>query len=165
MTREIPLYCKGQIVGYTLVDDEDFDWLSQWRWGLLCNGRYAGRGVSVGGKNKTILMHRIIAQTPDGMETDHIDRNKLNNCRSNLRHSTISANRQNRIIEKPRGMYTGVSWDKHRQKWRAEIKVNRKKQYIGHFTSEESAARAYNIKALELYGPGARINNIQEPTP
>ena len=82
-----------------LVDDDDYNHLSQWKW-HVSNG-YAVRTrhfKDLNGKwcKQTIFMHRVIMNTPKGMYTDHVDQNKLNNCKPNLRFCTISENNRNR---------------------------------------------------------------------
>ncbi|MCE5329994.1 HNH endonuclease [bacterium] len=81
-----------------LVDDEDYDYLNQWKWSLLPNRKnvYAVRGKKVNGKHKTILMHNeILKHNSKNKEIDHIDRNGLNNQRNNLRIVTHSENLHN----------------------------------------------------------------------
>jgi len=87
--REI-LLSRGHVA---LVDDADFDWLSRSKWHCSNDG-YAVSGV--------VVMHRLIMDAPDGMEVDHIDRNKLNNRRSNLRVCTHAENMRN--IVKPKAL-------------------------------------------------------------
>ena len=79
---------------YALVDDKDYDQLSKVSWHF--NDLYATRGLVSDGKLKTIYLHRFIANTPKGMETDHINQNKLDNRRENLRICTSSQNRTNK---------------------------------------------------------------------
>lgn len=62
----------------------------------------------------------------------------------------------------PTSQYRGVSWDKQRRGWYAQIQVDGKKHYIGVYASEHDAALAYNRAALDLVGIGARLNAIQE---
>jgi hypothetical protein len=60
--------------------------------------------------------------------------------------------------DKKSSKYVGVYWDRSRNKWSAEITFKRKKIYIGRFTEEDEAGRAYDRKALELYGEEAKFN-------
>ena len=92
--REIKV-SRGNIA---LVDDEDYDFLNQWKWSLLPNrnNNYAIRGEKKNGRHKTILMHREILRYHDTINIiDHIDRNGLNNQRSNLRIVTQLENLRN----------------------------------------------------------------------
>ena len=83
-----------------LVDDEDFEWLNQWKW-YCNNGGYAMRNLPLKiAKTRGIFMHRLIMNNPVNMEIDHKDENKLNNQRYNLRLATHSQNMINKKIRK-----------------------------------------------------------------
>lgn len=79
----------------TIVDDDDYEELNQFKWGTTHNG-YAYRRKVINGVSRRILMHRVVNQTPDGLSTDHINRDKLDNRKSNLRSATNSLNMLNR---------------------------------------------------------------------
>lgn len=85
---------QGQV---TLVDDEDYEWLNQWKWyaNKAPYGFYAMRhSLKIEGRPRDdISMHRIIIMAQKGEQVDHKDGNRLNNCRSNLRLATVSQNR------------------------------------------------------------------------
>lgn len=121
---------------YALVDDEDFDYLSQWRW--FFDGNYAANKSP----NK-IYMHRLINKTPEGCITDHINRNKLDNCKENLR--TVNGS-QNMLNITPRSDNksgeTGVFWRKDRNKWSVYISFEGKRTYLGHHDTKEEAISA-----------------------
>lgn len=162
--KEITLTSKR----VAIVDDVDYDFLSQWKWHLKKDGKceYAARVNYLGGgrknpKRKTIRMHRLIMQTPDGMETDHINGDGLDNRRSNLRVCTKSENQHN---QKPRvgtfSKYKGVDFHKQSNKWRARIMLNSKHIQIGMFESELEAARAYNLSASIHHGEFAKLNEV-----
>lgn len=114
--------------------------------------------------NKRWYMHRLIAQTPPGMETDHINGDGLDNRRSNLRVATPSQNSAN--MGKPRrpdgsphtSRFKGVSWDKSRSKWQSKICVQGKCRNLGRYDSEVLAARAYDRAALAAWGDFAAVN-------
>lgn len=142
---------------FALIDDDDFDYISQFKWS------YSNIGYAVRVKEKKpILMHRIINNTPDGMETDHKNQNTLDNRKVNLRTCTSSQNKRNRGRQKNNttSKYKGVCWDRRRKKWHPQIVSRGKKYYIGRFTCEKQAARAYNKKALELFGEFACLNEV-----
>lgn len=133
---------------YTLVDDEDFEYLNQWKWYLSSKG-YAMRGTHVGsskdGSRKTIhlRMHRIINNTPEGLQTDHINRDKLDNRKENLRSVTNRQNQLNRSVQKNNTSgHNGVYWHKLNRKWVAFIKTNEKVKYIASFENIEDAIKA-----------------------
>ena len=153
-SKTIPL-TKGFV---TIVDEGDYDWLMQWKW-CFCNG-YAIRGHG-GRKNRDyIYMHRLIMNFPNSKEIDHINGNKLDNRRSNLRISTRLQNGSN--IGKRNGVskYKGVSWHKGDGKWVAQIHPNRIHIHLGCFDNEEDAAFAYNKAAKKHFGEFARLNEI-----
>ena len=151
---------KGKFVA--LVDDEDFDWLNQYCWSIQIensnNTFYARRSIHKS-KNKqtTQRMHSLILGIDGG---DHIDRNGLNNQRSNLRISSHQQNMMNRDSQrKSSSKFKGVSWSKVDKKWRSRIMFNNKSIFLGDFISEVEAANTYDIKAKELFGEFAHLNN------
>lgn len=95
-------------------------------------------------------------------EIDHIDGNRLNNQKSNLRYATSSQNKANRGPRKDnKSGYKGVSWHKQRKKWTARIKNGSKYEHLGLFQNKIDAAKTYNIKAIEYYGSYAWLNIIK----
>jgi hypothetical protein len=112
-----------------------------------------------GQKRTTKSLHSLILKTKKGMVTDHIDRNGLNNVDSNLRMCTINQNLYNQIIRKDNTSgYKGVTFVKRIKKWKAQIRHNNKRQYLGLFNSAKQAAICYNKKAIELHGEFACVN-------
>lgn len=156
--KQIPL-TRGK---FAIVDDEDFDWLSQWKWYARKsrNTFYAERHISrENDKRITIRMHREVCGTPPRMETDHRDGDGLNNCRSNLRVATQSQNNANqRKLRSASSKYKGVWRDGVRRKWEARIRVNYRKIFLGYFEGEEEAAKAYDKAAQKFFGEFARLN-------
>jgi hypothetical protein len=151
MTKSIPLSC-GKLV---LVDDDDFEILIKYKWHLHSNG-YARCGIYKNGKTSQFYMHRMILNTPEGLDTDHIDHDKLNNCRSNLRVCTRSQNNGNGIRKGNASGYIGVGFRKDANLWEARIAHKR----IGYFRDPIEAARAYDRAALIYFGEIATINNV-----
>lgn len=155
MVKKIPL-TQGQVA---LVDDEDFDFLNQWKWQAFfdkkLNGFYAVRGAKredIGFKfRRRIFMHRIIAKTPNGKMTDHINHNSLDNRKNNLRIVTNRQNQQNRR-GKYSSRYPGVCWNKRDKKWRARLKINGKYKFLGNFNSEDEAFEMYKNAVHDLTG-------------
>jgi hypothetical protein len=127
-----------------IVDDEDFEYLSQWKWHISTNG-YAMRKEHIHiAKNKyghkIFRMHRVINNTPDDLFTDHINRDKLDNRRVNLRTVNKSQNGLNVGVGSANTSgYKGVYWDKFNNKWRAEIKVLGKKKCLGRYADISGA--------------------------
>lgn len=147
--KKIPL-TKGQ---FTLVDDEDYSYLNQWKW--FCEFHmYAVRDY----RGKRMKMHRVIMDAPQGLEIDHIDGNGLNNQKQNLRIVTHAQNQKN--MKKPitnTSGYKGVSWDQVRRKWVAYI-WNGKSINLGGYSTKLEAAEAYDKAALSYFGDFAKTN-------
>ncbi len=148
-TFEIPL-TRGAVA---IVDKEDFERLSRHKW-FLSNKGYAVRTVTVGFKKKaTALMHRVILGVPPEMETDHRNRNRLDNRRQNLRVCSFRENAKNRTVNKnSRSGIKGVYWHRARETWVALIGVNGRRLHLGCFPSKEAAASAYEAAARLHHG-------------
>ena len=160
--REIPL-TQGKVA---LVDDEDYEWLSQWKWCALNRGDgcyYAVRGTydRTTRASRQIRMHRqIMGMEGSRPDVDHKDTNGLNNQRSNLREASRSDNIGNARLRRDNvSGLKGVTWMPTKQKWRARIgPVQGQRRFLGYFPTAEEAARAYDAAALELFGDFARPN-------
>ena len=144
---------------YAIVDDDDFDWLNGYKWQYLDSGRgngYAVRALYLGkvnGKDKYGLkwMHREILKTPKSFETDHINRNKLDNRKENLRKATRSQNKANTNLTKAnKSGYKGVNWSNKTKSWEAGIKINQKRIWLGYFKNKLKASLVYK-KAANIY--------------
>lgn len=154
----------------SLVDEEDYDFVNQWKWTAAknCGSFVAQRCALIDKKYKTILLHRLImGATLKEQEVDHKDRNRLNNQKSNLRICTRHQNILNRYRPHASSKYAGVH-KRHEYKedtWKAVIKLNGVVHYLGQFTNEEEAARAYDAKAKELFGEFAYLNFPEKENP
>ena len=130
---------------FALVDDEDFDYLNQWRWRFGLNG-YASRTQYLGGGRKKqiqkgIYMHRLIMPSKTPLVTDHINRNKLDNQKINLRIVTECINVVNRGMQRNNTSgFKGVSW--YQNTWNAEIRFNKIKYRLGSFKDIKDAISA-----------------------
>jgi len=141
---------RGQ---HAIVDDEDYEKLSEYKWHALKqpNTYYAARNKKINGKKVTIWMHRVINKTKDGMITDHVNGNGIDNRRENLRSATHQDNMINCARHKTgSSIYRGVSWHISRKHWVAQITVDCKNIFIGSFKNEIDAKCAYDAKRLEL---------------
>lgn len=137
---------------FVKVDDEDYVWLSKWKWSY--NGKYAHRNV-IG--NKNILMHRLIIGAEKGEVVDHINLDKLDNRRSNLRKCTNSDNQHNSGLRKDNATgYKGVH--KSGRRWIAQIMLNSQVIYLGAYKTPEEAAKKYDAAARQYFGEFARTN-------
>lgn len=145
---------------YTLLDDEDFERASRYRWFCDYFG-YAARDFKINGKRKRVWLHRWLFDVPKGLFIDHKNRNPLDNRRSNLRICTNQQNVTNGGIPKNNTSgYKGVSFAKEKGRWRAYIKYNRKQIWLGYFDDPKKAARAYNQAARRYHGQFACLNPI-----
>lgn len=139
-----------------LVDDDLFDFLSQWKWHDNGHG-YAQRG----GRGDVTAMHRDVIACPAGLEIDHVNGDKLDNRRKNLRVCTRAENARNR---KPQLRWDptlpkGVSEAGKRGRFVANLSVNGCRYRLGTFDSPEEAAAAYDAAAIKHHGEFARPNS------
>ena len=142
----------------TIIDDDDFDAVTQWKWSLNQNG-YAYRAYRYGGKIKEVFLHRFINKTPKGKQTDHVNGVKLDNRKKNLRSATSKENMANRCsVKGSSSRFKGVSLFKRNGKWTAQIRADGKLKYLGLFNKEEDAAMAYDEEAKKIHGKFARLN-------
>lgn len=153
----------------TLVDDEDFVLFSGVKWSFADG--YAVRTVYEGGGRSHPIythhrLHRLILNARKGELVDHINGNKLDNRRCNLRLCSVRQNCQNRFAVVSKTGFKGVTkalWGKH-IRWRARIRVDGSLIHLGYFQSPESAAKAYNDAANVYFGIFANINSPASPS-
>jgi hypothetical protein len=151
---------------FAIVDSDDYDRLNTYKWCLSKTPRtnYAMRSTKARrikgkrAKRKTILMHRFILNAPPGLVVDHINHDGLDNRKSNLRLCTRKQNNHNKRPQGKTSKYKGVYFSKLRKKFIARIQMNGKTTYIGLFTDQIAAAKAYDKKARELFGEFAYLN-------
>lgn len=128
--------------GFALVDDDDYERLTKYAW-YINNRGYVSAGEYKNGKRVQILsMHRMVNNTPKGLYTDHINHDKFDNRKSNLRTVTSHENQLNRAEPHPRNNksgYRGVHWSKRGGKWEAQIKRNNIIKNLGYYDDLEEA--------------------------
>jgi hypothetical protein len=159
--KEISL-TQGKVA---LVDDEDFEYLSQWKWfaNRKCHIWYAKKWYRNGSHKTTVSMHVILMNTHGGKEVDHIDGNGLNNQKNNLRICTHQENTRNaRLYKNSTSGFKGVTFFRKNNCWRARIQVNGIGYHLGLFKSPIEAAKIYNKMATQYFGEFARLNVIRE---
>jgi hypothetical protein len=143
---------KGEVIK---VDKEDVEILKPHNWAIVNNG-YAITYI----KRKLLPMQNFIMNPPKGFVVDHINRDKLDNRKSNLRIATLQQNSMNRRKHNPNSLskYKGVAKDKN--KWVAQIIKDGKRKEIGRYETQEEAAIAYNQSAIEVFGEFAWLNEV-----
>jgi hypothetical protein len=166
--KEIKL-TQGKVA---LIDDEDFELVSKYKWHAHNDGHtfYAETKVWNGGVKIKLRMHRLIMNAKEDEVIDHRDRNGLNNQKSNLRSCTHSQNNTNRVgIGKSSFRGVSIKIRKHKSKngtikeysyWLASIQINGKSKSLGYFKTEVEAALRYNEEAIKVHGEFAYLNQV-----
>lgn len=161
---------KGKLA---LVDDIDHVWLTQWKWSYTNSG-YAVRGKRQNGQNRLIMMHREIlarmgVRLAGGDYGDHINGDRLDNRRANLRAATPIQSSYNITKVNKHGYrgvifapycYKGVKRYERKKPWQARIRVPGRKHQLslGYYTTIEEAALAYDEAAKKYHGEFATLN-------
>lgn len=121
----------------------------------------------VGKKYQAIRIHRIIMEAKKGQVVDHINGNKLDNRRKNLRLTDYFGNARNSSVRKKttsNTAYKGIYWNKERNLWQAQICINYKRINLGRYEKERDAAMAYNKAAKKYFGQFASLNKLTKET-
>jgi hypothetical protein len=158
MVKEIPL-TKGHVA---IVDDEDYEYLNQWKW---CSATgYASRVSLDGGKRTEIRMHRLLVGAEKGQQVDHINRNRLDNRKSNLRICTPKENSRNSSKRKNAvsSVYKGVTKQPNSKRFICTMFVDGKRLYLGQYDEELDAAYYYNMNAKKYFGEFASLNTLPD---
>lgn len=143
--------------GFSIVDSDKFDYLNQFRWYKNAAGHIAGTIKGLG----EVLLHRVINNTPKGKHTDHKNRCRFDNRRSNLRSCLQSENNQNKSKHpNSTSEFKGVSFDKTNSKWICQLSANGKHYWGGRFKIEVEAAKRFNEMAPKIHGEFAVLNKI-----
>lgn len=150
----IPL-TKGSVA---IVDDEDFAALSRFKW-FCDNDGYAKRNaVAPSGKKVGLIMHRVILRAQPGILVDHINQDKRDNRRANLRTCSHTENVRNVPARIGTSHFKGVNWYTKYGKWVSRIQVDKKRILLGYFSDEINAALAYDTAALKHFREFAVLN-------
>jgi hypothetical protein len=144
MHRKIPINSKNGVLGYALVDANDFETVAKHKWRLR-NG-YAVAWITIDAETKSFYMHRFLMGLVHGdkRQVDHKNLNRLDNRRKNMRIVSGSLEQTQNQGSRPgsSSKYRGVSWDKQHRKWEGSVTINYKKFNLGLFENEEDAANA-----------------------
>lgn len=151
--KKIPLWKRGNVVAYAVVDDDDYERLNKSKW--FHRDRYA--------TNKNKSLHREVVGAKKGEYVDHINGDRYDNRRRNLRVCTPAQNSWNRKVGRSHSAskYKGVTWRKNSvpgKNWCVSIRQYDKLFHFGYYTSEEEAAYIYDQVALQLFGDYAGLN-------
>jgi len=156
---KLVMLTQGQ---FAIVDDEDYDRVAQFKWyAHKTKDKYyaARRKRNYKGSRHTEFLHHFIMQPSPNQQVDHIDGDRLNCTRANMRFSTQAQNVMNTAKRNDNTSgYKGVSWSKRHQKWCASITAQGRHIYLGLFIDPADAARAYDAAACEYFGEYARTN-------
>ncbi len=160
-TIEIEL-TQGKVA---IIDEEDWFKIRGFNWHM--NHERAGRMYAHAmfnwnrNKHQSFKLHRILLSVNTNQIIDHINRQTLDNRKSNLRICSRNQNQHNHgVSKKNKSGFIGVYYNKKDHKWFAQIRNNNKLIYIGYFTNPIEAARARDKKAIELHGEFAKLNEI-----
>ena len=144
---EIILYNKNQDeVGRALIDIEDVEKVKNYKW------YKDSRGYAYCGTSKKSL-HRLIIEAPKGKSVDHINHDRLDNRKCNLRICTSSQNSMNRRkLDRNTSGHVGVCYKPKINKWQAYITVNRKPIHLGYYKNIEEAIEARKQAEIKYFG-------------
>lgn len=143
---------------HMLIDPEDYDRVTKYKWYFDPDGS-AKANYRDSGTQITVVASRLIMNAQKGQIVDHINGNKLDNRKANLRFATKQQNRANGgPMNRNKSGFRGVSLGNKMKRWRAEIKVGDKNIHLGYFDTPEEAAKAWDEAALEHHGEFARLN-------
>lgn len=139
-----------------IFDLSDLDLLVPYRWDVTAKG-YARGWRCAGGKTINVRMHRLICPTPPGLEVDHINGDKLDNRRCNLRAVTSAQNSWNAgLSARNTSGRKGVSYCGRRNRWHAYITVHGQRIHLGFYKCIDEAIAAREAQELAAFGEYAR---------
>lgn len=151
---------QSKIVGSFYMDKEGLEEVLKNPWFIGGNGYVTSARMRTG--ETRIYLHRMLLNASEEDVVDHIDRNPLNNRRSNLRITTQSRNMMNSTISSDNTSGTkGISFDKKLEKWHAYISKDKKRIHLGYFYCLEDAIKARESAEKEHHGQ-YRLNGTKE---
>lgn len=140
-------------------DLEDYDKIKNYCWYEAVNTNSDYHCLMTNFENKTLRMSQVIC----GKRFDHVNRNPLDNRKSNLRAANYTENARNYSKQKNNTSgFSGVSWDKQCSKWVAYIVIDKKRKKLGRFVDKEDAIRARLEAEKEHYGEFAPQQHLYE---
>lgn len=144
---------------FTKVDADLYDQLNRYHWHLATLG-YPARRRAFNGESHVVRMHQEVMGFPVGLDVDHINGDKLDNRRCNLRLATRAQNlcNRHRHVANKTSRFFGVFLDSLSGRWRAILQDNKRHVDLGAFNDEEMAARIRDSAAAALQGEFATLN-------
>lgn len=146
-----------------LIDKDDEKKVSERSWAIGAHGYITSSWNKKTRKQENMRLHRFLLglEKDDKRQVDHINGNKLDNRKSNLRICTASQNNMNMsITKKNTSGYKGIyfmKYPKNRQ-WSARISCGKQRIWLGSFSTKEEASKAYNYAAIKYHGDFAYLN-------
>ena len=140
-----------------IIDDEDYPYISRFSWQKNSKG-----DVVVNFGDVSVCMSQFLIKGRNGAKRLHRNGDRLDNRKSNLflAGANVKTQKSKKALGKS-SIYKGVSYNKLSKKWRALIKYDGKAYYLGTFTNEIKAAKAYDKAAKKFYGSVAYLNIIK----
>lgn len=141
---------------YALVDDEDFEYLSQWKWFAhwsdFTQSFYAQRMDGKFPNRKVIVMARVIMNTPEGMKCDHKNHNTLDNRKNNLRNATNTQNNMNSRTYKNNKLEEKHICKLPDGRYKVQIYKGGKRVFSREFSTLESAISERDLQVQKFHG-------------
>lgn len=155
--RRIAMSGKKGKGKYVLIDDDIFSTASKYRWYLSRDGYAVSNSTNHDVTRKTIWIQTLVLKIKKGMRRDHINGNKLDNRRKNLRYCTPAQNIVNSKIQKSNNSgYKGVCWYKPKNEkigyWYVQLSLNNKRIYLGRYKNKLEAIKIFRKEAKKHYG-------------
>lgn len=139
-TKTLPLRDQfGRVHSHAIVDTEDYLKVASHRWHLT-GRKIPGHVARHGADGRRVYLHHEVMGSRELL--DHVNRNRLDNRKDNLRPATTAQNAQNQDSRGGRSKYRGVVWDKPREMWRAQVMIDGKYHNLGRFHDEDEAGQA-----------------------
>lgn len=147
-------YKNRPVHAFTLIDDDDFERVSAHKWHVSQKEKSYAKGTK-----KDIYLHRFILNARKEQSIDHINGDRLDNRKKNLRFATDSQNNCNTGLRcTNKSGYKGVFFSKNAKKWSAQIALFHRSTHLGYFNDVIEAAKAYDVAAKEHFGVFAKTN-------
>jgi hypothetical protein len=161
--KKIPLLNRShKVVAHTLVDDDVYELVGRKKWRRDTKGYAVSSLGWVNGKKMEDKLHRLVMglSPGDGLVVDHMNHDRLDNRRQNLRVVTNALNKQNgRAHRDSTSQHVGVSWETSKRRWVAQVGIDGRHVHIGRFRDELQAAKAYDAYCSEHQPGHIRIFN------